>query len=171
MWMHERGRSKDRSHKMASNDRGTKYFFALNRAGVSSKYSLVSIVHVHNLESGSMFSLSKHVPKKSKWSMWPVEQSSLPLLVNQDLARLGNASSGHAGWQLRARRDVIRVSALRWHTNKWFNLIYVLNMDWIGLDRAVQIALPYPCSKDVRNSKTRDSYINRHTYRTKKMKV
>jgi len=45
-----------------------------------------------------------------------LEQSSLPGLVSQGLARLGNASSSHAGWRLRARNDVIRLSASHWHT-------------------------------------------------------
>ena len=59
-----------------------------------------------------------------------MEQSSLPRLVSQGLARLGNASSSQAGCQLRARNDVIRLSASRWHTGKWSNLW--TGFIWIG---------------------------------------
>ena len=66
-----------------------------------------------------------------------LEQSSLPLLVSQGLARLGNASSNPAGCQLRARNHIIRLSASRWHTGKSSNLSHLIyGLDLSGSGRA-----------------------------------
>jgi len=48
----------------------------------------------------------------------PLEQSSLPRLEDKSLARLGNASSSLARWQLQAESNDIWLSVLYWHINR-----------------------------------------------------